>query len=625
MSIDRRDFLKVAATSATAFAGTPNAMAAQAPAQTPAGGSDGEGTMTSDHAGADLMVDALKTLDIEYVAAVPGSSFRGVHESFVNYGGNKNPEWITVLHEELSVALAHGYSKIAGKPMLTCMHGTVGLHHATMAIYNAFCDRAPVMMIVGNHMDGTARRPGTGDWVHSVQDPAHLCRDFTKFDDQPINLTSFAESAVRGYKIALTPPMGPVLLSADLHLQELIVTPETKCRIPKLTLAKPPAGDIGSVREVAKMLVAADSPVLVADFAVRTANGMALLVELAELLQAAVVDRGFRMNFPSRHPLNQSGRARAVVSNADVILGLDLYDFWGVLNSFRDQLERSSQPIAKSSAKIISINSADLFIKANYQNFSRYTEVDMAIAADSEATLPSLIEEVKKLVTADRRRVYEQRGTKLGAAHHEVVERVKAEATNGWNLSPVSTARMTMELWAQIKDKDWALVDGPNQWMDHLWNFEKPHQHIGGSGGMGLGYGTPAAVGAALAHKKHGRLSVCIASDGDMMMGPGALWTAAHHRVPVLFMMFNNRAYHRQTQHILRVGLRHGRGDDASSKIGTAIADPNINYAKLAEAMGVHGEGPIENPNDLGPAIRRALATVEKGMPAVVDIVTQPR
>jgi acetolactate synthase I/II/III large subunit len=622
MSVDRRDFLKVAASSATAFAGAVAPSAAQAPApQT----TDEAEVLSADHTGSDLMVDALKTLDLEYAAAVPGSSFRGIHESCVNYGGNKKPEWLTVLHEELSVALAHGYAKIEGKPMLTCMHGTVGLHHATMAIYNAYCDRTPVFMIVGNHMDGTDRRPGTGDWVHSVQDPAHLCRDFTKFDDQPVCLTSFAESAVRAYKLAMTPPMGPVLLSADLKLQESIVTPATQCRIPKLTLSKPPVGDIGSVREAAKLLVQADSPVIVADYATRTPAGLPLVVELAELLQAAVVDRGFRVNFPSRHPLNQSGRARAVVSSADAILGLDLYDFWGVVNSFRDQLHRTSQQLTKAGTKMISINSADLFIKANYQNFSRYTEVDLSIAADSEATLPSLIEEVKRLITADRRRVYEQRGTKLGAAHNEVVERVRAEATSGWNVSPVSTARMAAEVYAQIKDKDWSLVDGRNQWVERLWKIDKHYHHIGESGGMGLGYGTPASVGAALANRKHGRFSVAIQSDGDMMMGPGSLWTAAHHRIPILFVMFNNRAYHRQTQHILRAGLRHGRGTSDSSKIGTAIDDPNIDFAMLARSMGVHGEGPIENPNDLAPALRRAIATVEKGEPAVVDVVTQPR
>jgi len=625
MSVDRRDFLKVASTSAAALVGAATMAEAQRNlAETPPESGEKQPQMTADRTGSDVMVDAIKTLNIEYAAAVPGSSFRGLHESCLNYGGNKNPEWLTVTHEEHSVAMGHGYAKIEGKPMMAMMHSTVGLQHAVMAIYNAYCDRTPVFLIVGNHMHGTERRPGLGDWVHAVQDPAHLVRDFTKFDDQPLPLQSFLESVIRAYKIAMTPPMGPVLLAADLAQQEDPIGEDETYHIPKLALSQPPAGDPGAVRELAKMLVEAENPVIVADYAARTAEGMPLVVELAETLQAPVINRGSRMNIPSRHPLNQSNRAEAIVSNADMILGLELFDFWGVVNSFRDQLIRTSRPIAKPTVKLASINAGDLYVKANYQNFSRFQEVDLSIAADAQATLPSLIEEVKKLVTADRRRAYQERGARYAKAASDYVERVRNDAALAWDASPVSLNRLSAEVWAQIKNKDWSLVNGdPGRW-GALWSFDKYYQDIGGSGGMGLGYGAPAAVGAALANKKHGRFSVAFESDGDLMMGPGILWTAAHHRVPVLFVMHNNRAYHMQTQHILRVSLRHGRGTD-SCKIGTALEDPNINYAKIAEGMGMHSEGPITNPNDVGPALRRAIATVERGEPALVDVVTQPR
>ena len=628
MSVPRRDFLKVAASGAAALA--TNLKAAEPPAAAPQEAEGGAAStaevLTTDKPGADFLTDAFKSLNIEYVAAVPGSSFRGCHESLINYGGNKNPEWLTVTHEEISVGLAHGYAKMEGRPMAVFLHSTVGLQHATMAVYNAYCDRAPVYMIVGNHMDGTQRRPGTGDWVHAVQDPAGLVRDFTKFDDQPVSLESFAESAVRAYKIATTPPEGPILLSADLSVQEHPIPDGAKLTVPKLSPSKPPQGDIGSVREAAKMLVDAESPVIVADYCARTAAGMTSLVELAEVLQAAVVDRASRMNFPSRHPLNQSERPNAVVAAADVILGLDLYDFWGVVNSFRDQLYRTSEPIAQPSAKLISINSADLFIKSNYQNFSRYQQVDLSMAADSEATLPALIEEVKKLVTADRKATYQARGAKLAAARKAAAQRVIEEAAAGWDSNPISTARMTAELWAQVKDKDWSLLSPITQgrWLRTMWDFNKYYHHIGFGAGEGLGYGITSSVGAALANKKHGRFSVTIESDGDFMMAPGALWTAAHHRIPMLVVMRNNRAYHMETQHILRMALRHGRGVE-NSQIGTMLDDPNIDYAKIAQGMGMHGEGPISDPKDLAAAYRRAIAVVESGQPALVDVVTQAR
>ena len=571
------------------------------------------------------MVDVLKSIGFEYVAANPGSSFRGLHESLINHGGNTAPEFITCCHEESSVAMAHGYFKVDGKPMAALVHGTVGLQHAAMALYNAYCDRVPVYVIAGNSIDATQRRPGV-EWDHSVQDAAALVRDFVKWDDLPISLQHFAESAVRAYKIAMTPPMMPVLLVADGGLQEDPIPPE-RPRIPKLTLALPPQGDSNAVDETARLLVGAENPLLVADRLARTPAGMARLVELAEVLQAPVVDQGGRMNFPSRHALNHSDRARELVSSADVILGLELTDFWGTVDAYRDQLHRTSRPIAKPGAKLVSITAGDLFMKANYQDVQRYPEVDIAMAADAEATLPSLVEAVKRRLTPDRKRLFDDRGRKLSDARQRLLERARADATYGWDASPVSTARLSAELWAQIKDSDWALVspiEFVSRWPMRLWNFDKPYQFIGGAGGAGVGYGAPAAVGAALAHKKHGRVVVNIQADGDLMYAPGVLWTAAHHRIPLLSVMHNNRAYHQEVMHIQRMANRHQRGVTSAS-IGTTIENPDIDYAGLARSLGVHAEGPITDPKDVGGAIKRALDVVKRGEPALVDVVSQPR
>jgi acetolactate synthase I/II/III large subunit len=637
-SIGRRRFLKHAAATGAAVAavGPVAKAAAQAPAASPARAAAATSTpesdpspsievLTTDRPGGDFMVDVLKSLGFEYVAANPGSSFRGLHESLINYGRNTAPEFITCCHEESSVAMAHGYFKVEGKPMAAMVHGTVGLQHAAMALYNAYCDRVPVYVMAGNSIDATQRRPGV-EWDHSVQDAAALVRDFVKWDDLPISLQHFAESAVRAYKISMTPPMMPVLIVADGGLQEDPI-PADRPRVPKLTLALPPQGDLNAVDETARLLVAAESPLLVADRLARTSAGMARLVELAELLQAPVVDQGGRLNFPSRHPLNQSDRARELVSGADVILGLELTDFWGTVDAYRDQLHRTSRPIAKPGARLVSITSGDLFMKANYQDFQRYPEVDIAMAADAEATLPSLIDAVKRRMMADRKRLFEDRGRKLADARLRLLERARTDATYGWDASPISTARLSAELWAQIKDADWALVspiEFVSRWPMRLWNFDKPYQFIGGAGGAGVGYGAPAAVGAALAHKKHGRVVVNIQADGDLMYAPGVLWTAAHHRIPLLSVMHNNRAYHQEVMHIQRMANRHQRGVTSAS-IGTTIENPNIDYAGLARSLGVHAEGPITDPKDLSGAIKRALDVVKRGEPALVDVVSQPR
>ena len=644
-SLGRRRFLKSAAVTGAALVGGARAggaggadgaaqnaaparpapaTAATIPREADPAGTD---VLTTDRPGGDFMVDVIKALDFEYVAANPGSSFRGLHESLVNYGGNRAPELLTCCHEESSVAMAHGYFKVEGKPMAVMVHGTVGLQHAAMAIYNAYCDRVPVYVIAGNAVDATQRRPGV-EWAHSVQDAAAMVRDFIKWDDLPASLQHFGESAVRAYKIAMTPPMMPVLIVADGALQEdPLPADEAAPRVPKLTLAAPPQGDSAAVAEAARWLVNAESPVIVADRAARTQAGMARIVELAEALQAPVIDQGGRLNFPTRHALNHSDRARELVVNADVILGLELTDFWGTVDAYRDQLRRTSRRLTKPGAKLVSITAGDLYTKGNYQDFQRYPEVDLALAADAEATLPSLIEAVKRLTTGDRKRVFEERGRKLAADRQKLLERARAEAVYGWDASPISTARLSAELWAQIKDSDWSLVspvDFVSRWPLRLWDFDKPYQFLGSSGGAGVGYGAPAAAGAALANRKRGRLSVAVQADGDLMYAPGVLWTAAHHKIPLLSVMHNNRAYHQEVMHVQRMANRHERGITQAS-IGTTIDNPNIDFAGLARSMGVYAEGPIVDPKDLTGAISRALAAVKRGEPALVDVVSQPR
>ena len=627
--VDRRRFLKgaavggvatlVASTGAVGAQQSLVARSAAAPAL-PAREADPPPTevdvLTAERTGSDFMVDVIKSLGFEYAAANPGSSFRALHESLVNYGGNKSPEFITCCHEESSIALAQGYAAVEGKPMMVMAHSTVGLQHASMGIYNAWAGKAPIFIVLGNTVDAVERRPGV-EWDHSAQDAVAMVRDYTKWDDLPVSLPHFAESAVRAYRIAMTPPREPVVLVADSTLQESPIPASASYHIPKLTLDSAPQGDSGSIAEAAKLLVAAENPVVIAGHVARSDAGMRQFIEFAEALQVPVIDQGG--NLPSRHPLNQSLGGRGLIANADVIVGLDVEDFWGALHNYRDQLHRSYQPLTRGNAKLITITTRDLYLKSNYQDFERFQDVDLAMAADPEVTLPSLTEAIKRATTDDRKRAFQDRGAKFATASQKAMERARVDATYGWDASPISLARLSAEVWAAVKSEDWAGGIGGVE-----WNYEKYYQRTRLSSAAGVGFQAPSAVGAALAQRKNGRLYVHQQNDGDLMYAPGVLWTAAHHRIPMLWVMHNNRAYHQEVMHIQRMANRHQRGIE-NAGIGTTILDPNIDYAKLAQSMGWYAEGPISDPKDLGPAIRRAVAAVKRGEPALLDTVTQPR
>ena len=636
---DRRRFLKGATLASAAAVSTPVAATAQvnAPHATPKALPPGpiqtaletsppdKDPVTQSTSGGDFMVDVFKTLDIDYLAMNCASSFRGLHEAIVNYGKNVKPEILTCPHEEIAVAMGHGYAKMEGKPLAMICHGVVGLQHATMAMYNAWCDRVPVYVMGGNIIEAN-KRGTTPEWVHSAIDIAANVRDYTKWDDQPVSLQHFAELAVRAYKIAVTPPMGPVMLSLDAELQENPIPEAETLRIPKLSKVVPPQADLGALAEAAKMLVNAQAPLIVVDRLARTPAGMERLVELAETLQCAVIDRIGRMNFPSRHPLNQTFRRPQVVGQADVILTIEMNDHWAALNAFSDRIVRSSRPLYKPGTKIITLGLRDMYLKANFQDFGRYSDIDLAIAGDGEASLPALTAEICKLIDTDRKSAFEARGKRYAAARLAMLEQAKSDATIGWDASPITTARMCAELYNQIKDDDWSLVGNTinNSWPHRLWNIDKAHRWNGLSGGSGVGYNAPASLGAALANKRHGRLTVTFNGDGDLMFVPSTLWTAAHHRIPLLYIVQNNRAYHQEYMYLQAMANRHGRGIE-NTKIGTTIEDPNVDYATVARGFGVYGEGPISDPKELGPAIKRALAVVRRGEPALIDVVTDPR
>lgn len=623
---NRRSFLKQAMSGAGAAAAVGAARAA-APAPQAASAAAVTGKPVADEKlierpGSDFMIDVIRTLDIDYVAANPGSSFRSLHESLVNYGGNRKPELLTCMHEESAVALAHGYAKAAGKPMAVFVHGTVGLQHAAMAVYNAWVDRVPILMVAGNGVDANKRRPGT-EWNHSVQDAAALVRDFVKWDDAPGSLQHFAESTVRAYKIATTAPMEPVLVMADIDLQEDAVHDST-LKIPKLSRSIPAQGDAAALAKAARWLVEAKAPVIVADRMARDQSGVDALVHLAEKLGAPVVDMGARLNFPTLHPLCHSERRRALVREADVVLLLEVADPWGQFNSFSDP-HKIQRFVAKTGVKVINLSMQDVYIRSNYQDFQRYMPSDLSINGDAQASLPLLIEQVARLMTPERQRVAQERSATLAAKSRAGHDTLREAAARGWDAAPITTARLAMETYDVIKAEPWALVVSDRiPWARSLWPATRYHQMLGGSGGQGVGYAAPGAIGAALANRDRGLLSVTFQPDGDLMYAPGVLWTAAHHKIPLLMVMHNNRGYYQEVMHLQRMAALHRRRPD-QALIGNEIDNPAIDYARLAQAHGVWAEGPISDPRLLNAALRRALTAVKSGRPALLDVVCQPR
>ncbi len=264
--------------------------------------------------GSDVIVDMLHACGIVYAACNPGASFHGLHDSIVNYGGNRMPELIQCCHEEISVAMAHGYAKATGTPMAALIHNIVGLQHASMALFNAWCDRAPVLALgATGPMDSTQRRPWI-DWIHTALVQGTLVRDYVKWDDQPHSLASVPESFLRAYRIAQTDPQGPIYVCYDAGLQEEVVRlPPTLPDPQRYGPPAPPQAHPEALERTADLLVQAEHPVAIVDLVGRHPAAIESLKRLAELLAMPVIDRGGRFNFPNTHGLDATDAASEVL------------------------------------------------------------------------------------------------------------------------------------------------------------------------------------------------------------------------------------------------------------------------------------------------------------------------
>jgi thiamine pyrophosphate-dependent acetolactate synthase large subunit-like protein len=547
--------------------------------------------------GSDVVAETLRVLDIPYIALNPGASYRGLHDSIVNHLGNERPQMLLCLHEESAVAIAHGYAKVTGKAMAAAVHSNVGLFHATMAVFNAWCDRMPVVILgATGPVDATKRRPWI-DWIHTARDQGAMIRNYTKWDDQPASPAAAREALLRAAWIANTEPMGPVYINLDAEMQETPLTEEVPVLDPaRFMPVMRSAVPNQLVTTAAALLKSAKHPIILAGRVSRSLEAWDARVALAEALDATVyTDLKIGAAFPTEHPL-YGGAPRLIPENelaqADVVLSLDWVDLGGTL--------KSAGPFP--SAKIIQVSLDHRLHNGWSMDYQALPPVDLFLPAHPDAVVPDLLKAV-------------------GAARPKPV--AAATPDIAMPAGPLSNEHLACALRRAVGDRTVSLLHLPLSWEAAWWPLRHPLDFIGSEGGGGVGGGPGVSVGAALALKGSGRLPIAVCGDGDFLMGVTALWTAVHYRIPLLVAVANNRSFYNDEVHQERVALMRKR-PVANKWIGQRMSDPEVDLAGMARAQGAQGFGPVTSAADLTPAFAQAIEAVERGEVAVVDVRVEP-
>lgn len=579
--------------------------------------------------GSDLIVDLLRTFGIDYVAANPGATFRGLHESLVNYAGDERPHLVEVCHEEIGVAMAHGYAKATGRPMAVALHNVVGLTHASMAILNAWCDRVPVLLLGGTGpMDATRRRPWI-DWVHTALPQVEPVRPFLKWDDQPVSAAAAVDSFIQGYRLMVSDPPGPVYLCYDVLLQEDELPGPMAVPDPgAFPLPTVPAADADALRGVVDVLLSARHPVIVAETLGRLPGASRLLEELAATLAAPVLDvtRG-GSSIRNTFELDLTGCEAEVLAEADVILALGVRDLEEAITR-TDDATRAVKPLSPTGVRIVDVGLRTVGVRSWLPEGGRLLPLAASITSRPDRALRGLVDMTQARRDAgdpQEAQARTQRAARWTVVRARARKQWEEQAGRSVGEKPISLAALSLALRQALGTHPWVLANQTARgWTRRLWDWE-PDAYLGTSGGAGQGYGIGAAVGVALAHRDTGRVVVNLQGDGDLLYTPSALWTAAHERLPLLTIVMNNRSYYQDEHHQRLLSAARGRPVERAA-IGTRITDPAVDFAGLARSMGVFAVGPVltadELPDALVPALREV---VEQRRPALVDVITQPR
>ena len=571
----------------------------------------------------DIIVDLMKAYDFPAIPLNPGASYRGLHDSLVNYGED-DPPMILCNHEKLAVQIAHGYAKATGKPMPAIVHNVVGLLHAPLAVYYAYIDRCPVFLMgATGPMDEKLRRPFI-DWIHTAFAQGSAIRDYTKWDYQPGTIHGVPDSFARAYSIMMTEPQGPVYMVYDAGLQEAEL--KDKIEIPPPDAVKVPprlAADPKLINTAADMLLAADYPILLTEYAARAPIGFDDTVELAETLGCGVFDINKRLGFPNKHPLSVSMHADAF-KGADLVCALDVVDW--TRGSHKPNWEtRQVEAITTSDCKWIDIGFADIEISKWATDYNKHHNWDMRILSDTANAIPALTRACKEKISEDQelQKKIAQRTELISSKHNSQWSKWQDDVKKFWDHDPMHEARMAAEIWEVIKDEDWVLSAGTlKDWVRKVWDFDKPYRHPGRELGTATQFGM--SLGVALAYKNTDKVVINLQPDGDLMFDLGGLWIAAKYEIPMLCLMYNNRAYYNDWAHQISVANKRGTDPDRAY-IGMDLEGPAPDFAHIARGMDWWAEGPIMNPSDIQPAVREALKVVKSGKPALVDIITWRR
>jgi len=568
--------------------------------------------------GSDLLVELLRRLGIRYVAANPGASFRGLHDSLSRSG---DPELVMTLHEGVAVAVAHGYAKAAGKPMATALHNLVGLQHASMATFNAFADHAPIMMLGGSGPADHARRRPWIDWVHTANQQSLVVRDVVKWDAQPASLESFPDVMLRAHQLAMLQPQGPTYVAIDALLQELPAPDIDLGDWGPSPIASPTAAP-ARLEAVADLLLGAEHPVILADYVGRSRAGHDALLRLAEALAIPVVDLGGRHNFPTGHWADCSAERHAQVEQADVVLALDCRDVrWAISRVDHDGRDHDVLLRPGATLAVMTLN------EVKHTGFLDLEPVITAaehLLADTAIALPVLADLVEDGVAARQGLTVKvvARRERL-TAHTDDLHartRVPVESTTGG----ISEGVLAHRAFEAVREGPWQI--GFNMfrgWPRRMWDMQEFNCHLGGSGGAGLGFGVPGSIGAALHHAELGddTIVVDLQPDGDLLYSAQALWTAAHHNLPLLIVVVSNRSYGADWLHQMRMVTARG-GDPELARHGIDLTGPVIDHAALARSQGVEAFGPVTERAALDAVLTRAASIVrDERRPVLVDVV----
>ncbi|MEN3357270.1 MAG: hypothetical protein V7637_1252 [Mycobacteriales bacterium] len=565
----------------------------------------------------DVVVDLLRALGVRYLPMTPGSSFRGLHDSVVNHGGNADPQLLLCLHEEIAVALAHGWAKAARAVGVAVVHDLVGLMHATMAVYDAYCDRAPVLVLGGSGpADPASRRPV--DWTHSAATQAQLVRDYVVADAEPPTAAATVTEVLRAFRRAAGVPAGPAYVSLDAGVQESIV--DDSVAVPDLAghaPAPPPVPDPAAVAAAARLCARAADPVLIGGRLGWDPAATPVLVELAELLGAGYCDDRNVVSFPTAHPLNRTGDPDLLAA-ADLVIAIDVADIGGLLRG-RGRSRNGSGPVRTPT--VVDVSLGDLGRRSWSQVGGTPIGRAAQLLGDPLAGAGALLAALGPLV---------DRAAAAGRAERVAAAGVARRALDGarlarrWDDRPIAPARLVAETWRAVAGVPHLLcVRNTRSWPTGVWQFDGAGGYLGDSGGGGVGYGPGALVGGALAARDSGRLGVGILGDGDLLMAPSALWTAVHHRIPALVVVNDNGSLYNDEAHQAEVAADRGR-PVANRGIGVRVDDPAVDIAALARAYGCWAAGPITDPDGLGPALAEGVARARAGEVAVVHVRTAP-